>query len=259
MSRNKTALFKKIIFIVLFFLIPLSFYRFLTSSFFSIKNIDIEKQNINCAQDLEIRRAGILGQNFLFLNSKEVAENLMNKFICIKMVVVEKDFPDKIKLKILGREAKLILIPIHKEASVSSILENIATPSAQDYVNIFLADEEGVIFSKGTLDVNLPKIFIYERVVNLGKDMADLITNVVKVLQEMRIFGVDVPTAKIISDEILVTDTKPLIIFKLNAKVEVQLASLQLILQQAKIDSNTLEFIDLRFDKPVVRIAPKKK
>ena len=48
------------------------------------------------------------------------------------------------------------------------------------------------------------------------------------------------------------------VIFRLKNEVDIQLASLQLILDKAKIDEKELEFIDLRFDKPVVRYAPKK-
>ncbi|MBI4038755.1 hypothetical protein HY384_02235 [Candidatus Daviesbacteria bacterium] len=49
----------------------------------------------------------------------------------------------------------------------------------------------------------------------------------------------------------------PRIIFRLSNSLDVQLASLQLILGKAKIDGSRLEFIDLRFDKPVLKFTPK--
>lgn len=258
---SKGPLLKKFILFVLVAVFFISLYMTANSSLFRVSNIDIEKHEINCAQDSEIRQASlILGQNFLFLNTKKLMENLKNRFICIKKVVVEKEFPNKIRLNISGREAKLILIPLsNKEASPSSSLENIATPSAQDYSDVFFADDEGVVFSKGNTNLNLPKIFLYEGVVNLGKDSLKKISDIVKILDKVKIFEIDIRSAKIIDREILITDTRPMIIFKLNKDTPLQLASLQLILQQAKIDSNTLELIDLRFDKPIVRFAPKKK
>ena len=50
----------------------------------------------------------------------------------------------------------------------------------------------------------------------------------------------------------------PKVFFRLDNEIDLQLASLQLILEKAKIDERILEFIDLRFDKPIVRFAPKK-
>ena len=259
---------------MLFLVLLAGLYMIINSPLLTIKSINIEKHNINCATDLEIQQtSSLLGRNFLFLNTQEIVENLKNKFICIKKVEVEKEFPNRIKLEILGREAKLIVIPLLnkealrapcdtsclKEASPSSSLENIATPSAQDYSDVFSVDDEGVVFSKGNTNINLAKIFVYEKVVNLGNNLREQITNIVKILDKVKIFGIDIRSAKIISNEILITDTKPVMIFKLNKDIDLQLASLQLILGQAKIDSNTLEFIDLRFDKPIVRFAPKKK
>ena len=267
-KSSKLRLLKFFLIFTLILILAVAAYMIINSPLFTIKEIDIEKHDIseaslrvNCATDLEVRQASFTpGQNFLFLDTDKVVENLKNKFICIQNVVVEKEFPNKIKLNISGREAKVLLISLsYKEATTSSNLENIATPSAQDYSDIFFADDEGVIFSRGDSNINLPKIFIYEKAINLGKDIEDLIIKVVKVFDKMIIFGIDTKSAKIISDEILLTDTTPKIIFKLNGEIDIQLASLQLILQQAKIDANTLEFIDLRFDKPVVRFAPKKK
>lgn len=256
-----TLSFKKILMPLLILVLAVGFYLLINSSLFTIKNVSLEKHNVNCATDLEIKQAyPILGQSFLFLDTKKLAGDLKNKFICIKSVAVDKEFPDKIKLNISGREVKVLLVPLpNKEATTSSNLENIATPSAQDYSDIFLADDEGIVFSKGNPGINLIKVFLFEKSINLGDGLKEIIISTIKILDKVKIFGIDIRSGKIISNEILITDTKPLLIFKLNKETDIQLASLQLILQQAKMDSNTLEFIDLRFDKPIVRFAPKKK
>ncbi len=53
----------------------------------------------------------------------------------------------------------------------------------------------------------------------------------------------------------LIVQSKPTVVFDLKSDSSIQLASLQLILEKAKIDKDQIEIIDLRFDKPVLRYA----
>lgn len=56
----------------------------------------------------------------------------------------------------------------------------------------------------------------------------------------------------------LIVQSKPTIIFSLENDAALQLASLQLILEKAKIGKGQIDLIDLRFDKPVLRYAQRK-
>ncbi|KKS13713.1 MAG: hypothetical protein UU67_C0020G0034, partial [Candidatus Daviesbacteria bacterium GW2011_GWB1_41_5] len=48
------------------------------------------------------------------------------------------------------------------------------------------------------------------------------------------------------------------VILSLQKDIPLQLASLQLITEKAKIDGRLIEVVDTRFNKPVVVYAPKK-
>ncbi|MBI2018985.1 hypothetical protein HYS96_04780 [Candidatus Daviesbacteria bacterium] len=257
-NNSKRNLLKKIFIFALFILILLAIYFFFNSSLFKIKNISLKTESLDClGNNEEIKKdSEIVSQNTIFFNSKNVEKKLKNKFYCIKTIIFAKKFPNGMELTIIGRkaEAKLIPLPIY-EATASSNLENIATPSATD---IFLVDGEGKVFSKGDLAGDLPIILIYKGSLNLGENLGVYIINALKILNKIGPFGIDSKLSKIATGEFLVTGTVPKIIFKLTEQIDIQLASLQLILEQAKIDQSRLEFIDLRFDKPVVRFAPKK-
>ena len=77
------------------------------------------------------------------------------------------------------------------------------------------------------------------------------------ILDKVKIYRLSITEASIFED-VLMNNTAPKIIFKLRNDIDKQIASLQLILEKAKMETSKLEFIDLRFDKPIVRIAPKK-
>ncbi len=243
--------------------ILLSFYFFINSSLFTIKNINFKKESVDCiGSDEDVKKnLEISNQNIFFFNPQNMEENFKKEFYCIKRISFVKKFPDVVEVTIIGRNAKATLIPLlNKEATAAYSLENIATPSAQDYLDIFLVDDEGIVFSKGDGGLTLPTVFIYYRdVLNLGDNLGVYMINSIKILDKIKTLGIDIKSAKFVMDEFLITDTIPKIIFKLTDKIDIQLASLQLILEQAKIDGRNLEFIDLRFDKPIVKFAPKKK
>lgn len=265
MRRKKrgSAKFSKIIFLLLPILLFLAFFLIFRSGLFSIKQIQIQGDKISCATGDQIKNeSGLLGQNFFLLNNKRLQLALKTKFVCIKNAVVSRFVPDKVKLEIEARKPAAVLLSLkEKQASTSSLIENTATPEAEAVKDYFLVDSEGVVFSKSTDDSNIPKIYIYDQGIVMGKQLENsLINNSIKILDRIRTFNVIVKKSWIAEGFFIVNpDTSdPKIIFRLNDQIDIQLASLQLILAEAKIDLREFTFIDLRFNKPVVRFAPKK-
>jgi len=214
----------------------------------NITQVEISNSQLECTDETQIRNStNIIGHNVFLINFENIKKNL-------SLV-----FPNKIKIKISGRQpvATLMLLQ-NKEASSSSILENIATPSAKESQDAYLIDSEGVIFSKSTGRFNIPNIFIKDVNLSLGKEPeGDNTKNSLKILDKVKTFGLDVKTS-VVLDNFFIIFSYPRVIFLLDDRVDVQIASLQLILAEAKIDLKELEFIDLRFDKPIVKFAPKK-
>ena len=248
----------KRIFFGLILVITLSLFV-LRTDFLKIKSINVRLEKVSCADSDQIKNAAaLLGQNIVFLNSSKAKENIKNKFVCVKDVIFLKTFPKNVNLIVSGRVPVAIAAVLKtSEASPSSFLENIATPSGSEVVESFLIDEEGVIFSKINEQANLPSIYFKDISISLGKKLEDTTKNSLKILEKLNLFGLDIQET-LVSDNYFIIFS-PKVIFRLDSEVDIQLASLQLILEKAKIDDVRLEFVDLRFDKPAVKFAPGKK
>lgn len=256
---------------ITFVLIAILVFLLIRSGLFTIKEIDIVAKDIACADEKQLKNSsGLLGQNFFLANFKKTAKNLEDRFICIRDIKLSLVFPDKIKIEASGRQPVAVLALLqNKEASPSSFLENMATPSAEESEDAYLIDSEGVIFSKDTGGVNIPNIFTKGLNLSLGKKtQSKKVEDSLKILEKVKTFGLDVKMSTIL-DNFFIIFSYPKIAFRLDDRVDIQVASLQLILSEAKINRRTiptevgrdfkeLEFIDLRFDKPIVKFAPKK-
>lgn len=254
----------KIFLLVFIVLIFISIFFIGNSDFFKIKSIDIQTEHIACADANQIRdSSNLLGQNIFFINSSRIKDVIKNRFICIKDIQISRNFPNKVSIFASGREPKALLLVLKdEEASQSANFENIATPSAriaEKSVDKFLVDSVGVIFAKENNNLDIPRIFYYKKDVSLGQ-VVEPVSQSLKILQKVKSYGLDVSISEILEESLLIHPQVkgPRIVFKLKENLDTQLASLQLILKQAKIDEKELEFIDLRFDKPVIILAPKK-
>ncbi len=111
------------------------------------------------------------------------------------------------------------------------------------------------------MEYNIPRIYFYDKNISLGNKLDKSLKDSLKILDKIRTFGVNIKDTRVLNDLFLIYPQEgwPKIIFRMDDKVDIQLASLQLILEKTKIDNKELEFIDLRFDKPIVKFAPGKK
>lgn len=231
------------------------------SGWFTIKQVEVETTEVGCASYDQLKNAsGLLGQNFFLINSSKIVGNLQKKLFCIKSAVVSKRFPDQVKLQVWGRQPFAVFISLkEKEASLSSLLLNIASPAAEQIESVYTVDNEGAVFSED-VKIASPKVYMYNLKTSLGGKLADAGISALKILDKVKTLGINVDSSWIYDDLFIVipNTVKPKIIFRLNNSTDVQLASLQLIFLEAKIDLKDLVFIDLRFDKPLIKAAPKK-
>lgn len=228
--------------------------------FLNIKYIEILNNNLLCVDYDQLKRSvNVQNKNLLFLDTKKITKEISQKFACIKDVKISKVLPDRIKVEVItGIPAAVLLDLGNVEATGSAGLEDIATPSAQQSANSNLVDQDGVVISKISEKLDLPNIYVDDGSFPQGKEMeSKSLENVLKILNKTRGFGIDIKTSEIYGNSLIVFSL-PKIIFNLGADINIQIASLQLILEKAKIDRVKLEFIDLRFDKPIVKFAPLK-
>ncbi len=106
-------------------------------------------------------------------------------------------------------------------------------------------DSEGAVLGDTDLP-DLPKI--YSQYID-GSD----IKNTLKIIDKITSSGFSVKVIKIDPPKNLLIEGIYKVYFSLDKNIDIQLASLQLILNQAKIDSEKVDYIDLRFEKPVIK------
>ncbi len=260
-SKNRSKIFTKdkiLLFIIIIFT-PALFLGILKSDIFTIKKIEVKNDKANCiTEDSLINKSTVSGKNFFWIDEKKITDILKASFICIKNIYFSKNLPDKIKLNIIGRSPVAVINSVKDfEATASSLIEDTATPSAMLLSAAYLVDDEGIVFSKGNL-ANLPHISMIGQDLTVGVNFAnDYLKKTLKILSELKRLSFD-RSQTYIFNNFFITIGSPKVVFDLNEDIDIQIASLQLIVQKAKIDSAVLEFIDLRFDKPIVKFAPKK-
>lgn len=241
LKKHKKNIKFKTFFLFLVVLIITALFMYL--KMFKVKSLDVQSEKTDCADNLQIKNsANILGQNLFLIDQSEVESDLKKKFICIDKINLSKIFPDRINLNAWGRLPKAILY--------------VASSSAEASSEAYLADGEGVVFSKKVQKVIAPKIFFKDLDLYIGGRIAKF-KDILEILNQSEKLGLDTTLSQILNSNLIIL-SHPQVVFNPYERADVQIASLQLILTKAKMDSSELDFIDLRFDKPVIKIAPEK-
>lgn len=247
-----------------------------------IKKIVIETNNSNCVSaDILQLELGLKDKNILLLDESGIRKKIMVQHFCVSDVKVERKFFGIVKLTVSQRNpwAKITTFSSNKlmtladidnsSASSAALLDwSFSTPTSPSLIS----DEGGFIFEQGDNE-NLPIIFWQENDLKIGQQLdnelflkIDTIFNKLHepqfVVEDNGVSNKLLDTGEIplirVADGYLQIKTKPLVIFSLEKDIIRQLASLQLILQKAKINSGTMDLIDLRFEKPVVNYSSSK-
>ena len=280
MERRKPLIFSIVGIIALTAVIFFG-YKVLTEN--KLTRFDIELSNINCAAPAEIEAfLKSKNMNYFYYKSDLVESDLRQKFYCIGKIEQEIYYPNRLKLKLTGREGKYVIKTINTDIETNPqivlTLEqlNATESTAQAFPpqvlkqildtykqasgsGLFIIDEEGVVFENALSDAILPRIVLFGKDPRIGQKIADdLIVKVEEILAKLAPIDLDSTNLIVVGDRLII-DTKPRVTFSLSKEIPRQAASLQLILRQAKMnldpektDSRSVESIDLRFDRPVV-------
>ena len=254
---------------LLIFILILLFFLFLFFGLklFTINIIAVKITNAGCVLEKSISQdKDLLGSSLLFINLLKKEEKLKKQLICIKKISFAKQYPHKISLEIFGRNPKIAFVGVKKESTSSSILTDLVENEASNVAQIqykgsdlFISDDEGVIFSKDSMDINIPVVYFFNRDFKIGDNLGyDLILNINNAIQSLSNLGLKSRVLFLDAHELLLQDTGFSIILSLKKDLNLQIASLQLILEKAKIEKGNVEFIDLRFDKPIIKFATNK-
>lgn len=204
-------------------------------------------------------------QNFLTQNFTKLETKVVEKYPCLKSVSIKKVFPNTLEIS---------TVPRQKEAIINVYFTNLdrqfkmleATSSSQAAAPIdlspntiqatesgsFVADADNVVFAASVSDLGLPMINLFDQNISVGQKLDDdLVSKSLVITQSLQGLGLPYKTINI-KDSSVYVDSQPSITLSLAKDLNRQLITLQLILQKAKIESNQVQKVDLRFDKAVV-------
>ena len=271
--------------ITIFLLVVLSlltFYTIFFSGVFTLKTVEFNPRQISCASIEGIKALLPKNKNILFIKAQEQAEIIRAKFPCLESVVISKRFPDTFIINTVERKTSALLragikiAPITIELPAESSAEATASSSSAQpkvepddpykideslYSKYFSVDSHGFILSENpVIETPLPQFYyLDDQELSVNEHLEDgIMESALKLLQKLVETQVVVQSAKIEEKNLFING--PIrITFLLNKDIDSQIIPLQLILQKAKIDSEVIEKIDLRFDKPVVVYGKKAK
>lgn len=274
LNRREKRSYNKKSLVILPMIIIIGFIFGLNSQLVQVKNLEIKAKYIDCADEDGLRAdIPVKGLNILFLDKDVVKKGLLEKYPCIKEVHVEKKFLNTIQVSVSGRVPVLNVATLYQQdaslsASLDEVLEKIASPSATAsdsavleniLTNDFLVDQNGEVFVSSKKE-DLPEILLLsDEIIKVGKRLdKNLIDSLLILFDKLKVFSVDFKEVKVYSQGNILVDGNTSILLNQKYDLQKQLASLQLILEKAKIENEQILFLDVRFEKPVVRYVKKR-
>lgn len=261
LQKTKIAKSKKLLLLGIFLLMIIAVLVW-EESILHTEDIITTVKNTDCAsQNSIIQESGVGGQSLLLLDKSNIKKKLMDKFFCIKEVNFQISFPSKLKMDIIGREPiarvvaarvldPLILSTPDATPSSSAVLFDWSFPdNAQE--KSFFVDNSGLVYSESQRR-DLPLFFLPVDNIKLGQKLANFsFEKIAQAIFSLKDLGLPINKIKVIN-KLMFVETQPRIIFSLDEDILKQTASLQLILQKSKINGRMIQFVDLRFEKPII-------
>lgn len=283
MIRKKNHIFKKpftlskkikSLSIFLFLLIVfVSIYTLTRVPLLSIKEIEITNPNLSCTTRSELENnLNLRGVNFFMIDKTKITDKIKKRFLCIKDIQIDRTFPNSVKIEITEREAKLIL-KTYTPAQELSLELNDATPSStsarvfKDDFSInqasigasLVVDYDGFIFAKDLENASPPQIYYASKSLDIGMEVdREFVPQVLFVLNKLTELNIPFDFLKVDKHKFYIGSEQK-VILSLRKDLKVELASLQLILEESKMNSKLIDLVDLRFDKPIVIFSSNKK
>jgi|SRR3989344_2054490 len=271
--REKRSARKWRVALILLCLIALGLLIFIIffSPLFRVKKLSFKMDSVGCTSESEIKNSiGLVGQ-WIFTFNNSFQSELKRKFLCIREVKTKIILPNTLEINVSGRKPLAVIKILNSEASSAAVLADplpVSSESAKAARQLFLdfsklssetayiVDSEGVVFASGE-STSVPSLFLSGRNLKLGETVRDeLVGNAVFILSSLSVLNVNPVNSKLVGST-LVINSEPKLLFALVRDIKDQLASLQLILQEAKMEDATMEIIDLRFNNPVVKYKVK--
>ena len=223
------------------------------SQLFTIKQINCQVDNLPCSPNLEPLLISFRQQNIFTLSPRQIKTQLNQFDPDLTDINISKHLPSTLKLKLHRRQPIAQLLPVNRLEFVGLDSTASATLSGQVLNQYFRLDQTATIYTAANQPLpDLPQIYLPDNQLHLGQsDITLLLLELINLLQE---YFVAFQTIAWLNPDLVVIKTIPAsyaVITPQNSLAS-QVASLQYILSNSKIEEQIPAKIDLRFAKPVL-------
>ncbi len=263
---------KPLIYFLFFVFFILGLFVFFNTNLLKVSEVRFKSDLKRCTNTNSIEGfLDLKGKNIILIDESIIISKVKQKFSCLDNLTIKKIYPDKLEISLHERVPEMIVtFATEKEKKLELDLPEASAASSTAGLFRFdieiatesgrvLVDKSGFIISSLGNELSefagLPRVYL----VNFGKQAFIIENSIIpKTLTIIKSINFSFNTLTVKEDMLFVSGEQN-VVLSLSKEINRQLASLQLILQKATIDLKPIEFIDLRFDKPVVIYSPKKK
>ncbi|PIS09137.1 hypothetical protein COT75_02655 [Candidatus Beckwithbacteria bacterium CG10_big_fil_rev_8_21_14_0_10_34_10] len=237
-SKYLVITFKSLAFVIVFVSLLAGLIYFFLSDIFKISKIECQVNGQACQDEEQVLILDFYGENIFLFNEKKNKKIIEASKVEIKRTIFKKRLPNK------------LLIKFEKRQGIALV--------SKDKQNWFLIDKDGYVFQKFLENPNdyplihWPDENIYLHFgLKLDKDELLAALEFLSLIKDS-FLKVELIELRNSSITIFLNDN---LIASLSAskKIVNQVDSLQFILRQSKIEGEPPRWIDIRFDKPVVK------
>ena len=212
-------------------------YLLFLSPLFAISQIVCAENGNPCSPDILAELDRYRGTQTLFFKPGVVSSRLEKANPLVGKANVTIQFPHKLSVELSERVAKFQLARISQRSSVWTI------------------DRDGIVIEAGEQREGLPIVFFSgEETLVVGNKVPEEQKKAIELLADLGDQAGDDPPPLIGAAELTISLRDGTAVrFSLHEPLPPQLAALQLLINQARIDGSRYREIDLRFSQPIVK------
>lgn len=202
---------------------------------FQIKKFE-NSNELKHTQDLSVLTSQYIGQGYFALNLNELEQDIQKSDKYVKSVSAEKVFPNKVRLVIQEYEPMSCLE--YKDVCYIFSQEGLILQEMIEYEDCFL--ENGI------------KLTTNQNIIAEGRLIFD--KELLEIVLVLKKFGWEVSNVNFKENVLEIGDGQKVAVIEINQEYMTQLSKLYLILEKVNIEGIEYESLDLRFERPVMKL-----
>lgn len=218
--------FITVVFIVLF------------SDILVIRSIECRvESSITCSPEIVAELERFIGQRIILLRLNDLERKIMQSDPSVKSIHLSIDVRERSILALVVRRNPVVRIAASNSLDVSLVI-----------------DEEGMVFENGTMKDALPLI-IWDgfSTLSVGQRVPDQLGRSVTLIRQLPAIIEVLGAVHVRAGSLeVITAEGTLVTFSLEQDPATQLAALQLVINQSRIDRMIYRSIDMRYQRPIV-------